>query len=161
MLRSTAVLFLAVGAFALEDGCTAGVGGGPNATKYLMTDALAANGAACLDGSPGAYYHLPGNGTGANKWYIHHQGGGWCESLDDCLSRSKQALGSSTSYPATAGLGGGYFDTDPKNNPMMYNWNHVFMRYCDGGSFSGNNDTTQDYKVSRLQVQIEPDLCNY
>lgn len=37
----------------------------------------------------GAYYHLPGTGSGANKWYVHHQGGGWCESLDDCLSRSK------------------------------------------------------------------------
>lgn len=40
----------------------------------------------------GAYYHLPGTGSGANKWYVHHQGGGWCESLDDCLSRSKVRL---------------------------------------------------------------------
>ena len=115
-----------------------------------MTDALAANGAACLDGSPGAYYHLPGNGTGANKWYIHHQGGGWCESLDDCLGRSRGALGSSTSYPATASLGGGYFDVDPSNNPQMYNWNHVYMRYCDGGSFSGNNETVQPHKGKTL-----------
>ena len=22
-------------------------------------------------------------------------------------------------------------------NPLMYNWNHVFFRYCDGGYFSG------------------------
>lgn len=69
-------------------------------------------GAVCLDGTPGAYYHLKGTGSGANKWYIHHQGGtlirrnvwwlgshfarfnalfagGWCESMDDCLGRSK------------------------------------------------------------------------
>ena len=26
-------------------------------------------GAVCLDGTPGAYYHLKGNGSGANKWY--------------------------------------------------------------------------------------------
>merc|ERR1719174_2686005 len=25
---------------------------------------------------------------------------------------------------------------------MMYNWNMVHMNYCDGGSFSGNNETT-------------------
>ena len=25
--------------------------------------------------------------------------------------------------------------------PMMYNWNAVILRYCDGGSFSGNNET--------------------
>jgi hypothetical protein len=26
-------------------------------------------GAVCLDGTPGAYYHLKGNGSGVNKWY--------------------------------------------------------------------------------------------
>ena len=37
-----------------------------------------------------------GKGDGANKWYLHHQGGGWCDSLDDCLDRSKSgAHGSS------------------------------------------------------------------
>ena len=59
-------------------------------------------------------------GSGANKWYVHHQGGGWCESLDDCLGRSKTGLGSSNGYPDTAGLGGGYFDTDQTQNPLMY-----------------------------------------
>jgi hypothetical protein len=44
---------------------------------------------------------------------------GWCESGDDCYDRSKTTLGSSTTYPATAGLGGGYFDQDPAVNPMM------------------------------------------
>lgn len=100
-------------------------------------------GAVCLDGTPGAYYHLPGTGSGANKWYIHHQGGGWCESMDDCLGRSKTGLGSSRGYPASASLGDGYFSTDPTQNPLMYNWNHVLMRYCDGASFSGNAAPTE------------------
>jgi len=115
-----------------------------------MTDAAKENNAVCLDGSPGAYYFLPGSGSGANKWYVHHQGGGWCESLDDCLGRSKTGLGSSNGYPDTAGLGGGYFDTDQTQNPLMYNWNKVFMRYCDGGSFSGNNASAQEYKGTTL-----------
>ena len=50
---------------------------------------------------------------------IHHQGGGWCESLDDCLGRSNSTLGSSKGYPTTAALGGGYFSTDPAVNPLM------------------------------------------
>ena len=36
---------------------------------------------------------------------------------------------------------GGYFSIDPQQNPLMYNWNAVILRYCDGGSFSGNNET--------------------
>merc|ERR1719183_1221361 len=100
-----------------------------------MTDAAKSNGAQCLDGSPGAYYLQKGTGDGVNKWYIHHQGGGWCESMDDCLSRSQGGLGSSKGFPATANLGGGYFDTDATQNPLMFNWNHVYMRYCDGASF--------------------------
>ena len=45
--------------------------------------------------------------------------------MDDCLGRSKTALGSSKGYPPTAGLGGGYFSSDAKENPLMANWNKV------------------------------------
>jgi len=38
-------------------------------------------------------------------------------------------------------FGGGYFSTDMTVNPLMYNWNMVYLMYCDGGSFSGNNET--------------------
>jgi len=41
---------------------------------------------------------------------------------------------------------GGYFSADPSVNPMMYNWNKVFMAYCDGGSFAGLNLTATNYK---------------
>jgi hypothetical protein len=27
---------------------------------------------------------------------------------------------------------------DPSQNPLMHNWNHIFVRYCDGGYFSGD-----------------------
>merc|ERR1711957_1089467 len=62
---------------------------------------------------------------GVDKWYIHHEGGGWCESMDDCLDRSKGRLGSTKADSETADLGGGYFSTDVSENPMMSNWNHV------------------------------------
>ena len=124
--------------------------GGPIGNITLLTDAAQTAGAKCLDGTPGAYYFAPGSGDGANKWYMHHQGGGWCESMDDCLGRSQGDLGSSKNYPASTDLGGGYFDNNPKENPMMYNWNKVFMRYCDGGSFAGNNENVAAYKNTSL-----------
>jgi hypothetical protein len=115
-----------------------------------LTEAAERTGAVCLDGSPAAYYHRKGTGTGANKWYIHHQGGGWCESLEDCLGRSKTALGSSARYANTSHQNVGYFSTSPEVNPMMYNWNSVFMPYCDGGSFSGNNESVTLFQNEKL-----------
>lgn len=63
----------------IDDGATfhsshfteAAVGTVDVATKFEMTAAAASDDARCLDGSPGAYYFQPGNGTGTNKWYIH------------------------------------------------------------------------------------------
>ncbi|KAA0163629.1 hypothetical protein FNF31_02790 [Cafeteria roenbergensis] len=123
-----------------------------DATAVFLTDAAKSDGAVCLDGTPGAYYFRPGL-PGVNKWYIHHQGGGWCESPEDCLGRSKTNLGSSSKYPAKASLGGGYFSQDPKENPMMATWNMVFIRYCDGGSFSGSNFTTLNVDGTRLYLR--------
>ena len=70
------------------------------ADLVLLGDAVNATGARCLDGTPAAYYLH--KGTASTKWYIHHQGGGWCESWDDCLGRSGGDLGSSKGYPATS-----------------------------------------------------------
>jgi hypothetical protein len=36
---------------------------------------------------------------------------------------------------------------------MMYNWNTVWMPYCDGASFSGNNATVTEYKGKQLHFR--------
>eukprot|EP01065_Artemidia_motanka_P021125 TRINITY_DN2520_c0_g1_i1.p2 TRINITY_DN2520_c0_g1~~TRINITY_DN2520_c0_g1_i1.p2 ORF type:complete len:413 (+),score=152.86 TRINITY_DN2520_c0_g1_i1:59-1240(+) len=156
-MRSGLTVLAAAGAMALQDGSEqfyreSSMQGASNATMqlHLMKDFAESTGAKCLDGSPGAFYFRKGSGSGANKWYVHHQGGGWCESLDDCLSRSKGTLGSSTTYPQTTVQASGYFSTSPSVNPLMYNWNSVFIRYCDGGSFSGNNASTTSYGGTEL-----------
>jgi len=120
------------------------------ASLTLLTDAVTKEGAMCLDGSPAAYYFLPGTGSGVTKWFIHHQGGGYCTSLGDCYSRSQGNLGSSKSYTPTIDLGGGYFSTNPQVNPLMYNWNMVFFPYCDGSFFQSNNETVSDYQGHKL-----------
>jgi len=59
----------------------------------------------------------------------------------------------------------GYFSTDAAVNPLMYNWNHVLLMYCDGASFSGNNATVAVHKGTKLHFRgqrireaIEQDL---
>eukprot|EP01130_Rhizamoeba_saxonica_P006910 TRINITY_DN2773_c0_g1_i1.p1 TRINITY_DN2773_c0_g1~~TRINITY_DN2773_c0_g1_i1.p1 ORF type:complete len:234 (-),score=43.36 TRINITY_DN2773_c0_g1_i1:456-1106(-) len=122
------------------------------APKQLLSEAAKNEGAVCIDGSPPAYYYWPGEGDGANHWYIHHQGGGWCYDSKACFSRSKTQLGSSKNYPDSVDLSkmGGYFSGNPSINPMMHNWNTVFLRYCDGGSFSGDREEPDVYQGSNL-----------
>ena len=62
---------------------------------------------------------------------------GWCQSPEFCLQRSPGHLGSSRDYPATDNLGSGYFSTDEAENPVFHDWNIAYLKYCDGGSFSG------------------------
>jgi len=127
----------------------------------LLTNSLP-TGASCLDGTAPAYYFRAGFGTGINKWYIYHQGGGWCTSLSDCLGRSKTALGSSTSYTPTIGTyNTGYFSINPSVNPLLYNWNVAYFQYCDGGSFAGNNDTVTVVNGTKLFFRGLPNLRAY
>ena len=82
------------------------------------------------------------------------KGGGWCQGVDvstcpacgqSCVERAQTSdRGTSTTdapylyFPAT---GDGYLSYEQSQNPLAYNWNTVYVRYCDGASFSGNNDT--------------------
>jgi len=115
-----------------------------------------ANGAVCLDGSPGGYYHRPGTADGAQKWIIHMQGGGYCTSEADCANRATSTLGSSKSWPNVLEgsplccYDGGFLSGDPNINPLFYNWNLAFLGYCDGTFFSGNRDQPIDRGNQKL-----------
>jgi hypothetical protein len=50
-------------------------------------------------------------------------------------------LGSTKADPKTRTLDGGYFAWDNATNPLMYNWNKIEIRYCDGASVSGDKTT--------------------
>ena len=104
--------------------CVALAQDGAPGTGFFLTDAAKNKGAVCLDGSPSAYYLSPGSGAGADKWYIHMQGGGWCRSLKDCLGRSTTDLGSSKGYSANKTgaemeTQSGAMSRDPTNNPQV------------------------------------------
>ncbi|KAL1551668.1 [Wnt protein] O-palmitoleoyl-L-serine hydrolase [Salvia divinorum] len=99
----------------------------------FITDAVA-KGAVCLDGTPGAYYYYPGFDDGVNNWIFYLPGGAWCDTKEECIYRSKyQSSGSNKETPPK-----GFWPLMRPNktlNPDFYNWNAVWIRYCDGASF--------------------------
>jgi hypothetical protein len=98
------------------------------------------HGAKCLDGTVPAFYiwDSPDSRTTPEKFVLFMEGGGWCFSESDCLGRSKSGLGSSKGYKPTKRDLGGIMSMLPEQNPGFSGWTKVFLRYCDGSSFSGN-----------------------
>ena len=110
--------------------------------------------ARCIDGTPAGYYIRHGTGDGINKWSIHFEGGGWCYSLESCIQRSETVLGSSKDYPKCQ-LNKAFHHYESTNkhlNPMLYNWNMVRVKYCDGTSFAGN--AIKQYEVISHTIYI-------
>ncbi|XP_060209202.1 pectin acetylesterase 7-like [Lycium barbarum] len=106
-----------------------------NVTKTIVHSAVS-KGAVCLDGSPPAYYFVPGFGEGAKNWIIQLSGGAWCKNVSDCQDRSRGANGSSK-YMGLQKFEG-IHSKNKTANPDFYNWNKVIIAYCDGGSFTGD-----------------------
>lgn len=120
---------------------------------FLREAAEGPENARCLDGTPALYYHRKGTGSGMNKWFLHQQGGGWCYTEESCVGRSKGALGSTKADKNTSALNSGYFSMDPEQNPLMYNWNAVELRYCDGASLSGDKDAPANVSGTTLHYR--------
>ncbi|CAI5480654.1 unnamed protein product [Closterium sp. Yama58-4] len=95
-------------------------------------------GAVCLDGSPPAFNWHPGRGTGRNKWILYLEGGAWCMDAAHCIDRSFSNFGSSTKMGDWRLQG--LLSSSRTTNPDFFNWNLVYIRYCDGASFVGNVD---------------------
>jgi len=106
--------------------------------------------ALCLDGSPGLYYLRRGSGGGLSRYLIFFEGGGFCSSHEDCADRAGGYYGSTRGDGATRDLDHPFFTTSSTVSPLLWNWNHVFVRYCDGGYFSGSKQDPQ--RVGRASV---------
>lgn len=106
--------------------------------------------ARCLDGSQPAFYFRSGHGDGIHKWQVHFEGGGWCFDLDWCQQRSKTYYGSSKTYPncLPKTVQRETLSQNKEMNPLLYNWNTVMVKYCDGTSYAG--DTTHTFKDKEL-----------
>jgi len=137
------------------------------------------NGAVCLDGTPGLYYINVG--PNAHKFLLYFQGGGWCSGFtrgtgrgfDDCFSRRGNSLGSTKYDNDTLNLGDTFgMQRNKTINPTMFDWSYVYIRYCDGGSFTGNvwdpipmNNSNDEYIYFRgkriLDAVIDSLINNY
>ena len=118
-------------------------------TLHKMVAAAESKGAVCLDGSPAAYYlRQPSIAppAGSTPWVVFMEGGGWCLE-SSCLSRAGTDLGSSTKYPAQPGAmeGGGLY-------AEFATATVVYMKYCDGGSFTGNADAPVTFPDSTQKI---------
>ena len=93
-----------------------------------------------------------------NKFQISFQAGGWCSGLgndsylyvpcmDNCVYRSSIFLGTTKYDKPYMSLNGyyGYMSDNISVNPLSYNWNTAFIRYCDGSSFMSNSDDPYQY----------------
>ncbi|XP_057799656.1 pectin acetylesterase 11-like [Salvia miltiorrhiza] len=126
----------------------------PACDKVPFTPLLNATqkGAVCVDGSPDGYYLQPGSGDGAKNWLIYINGGGWCENITTCRDRFNEYNGNSrisfSNIPNSNGTLSvakdftGILSQNQAINPDFYNWNRIYVTYCDQASFLG--DTVVD-----------------
>jgi len=115
-------------------------------------------GAVCLDGSPGAFYISKGEDD--RDWLILLEGGGWCTSPWDCFvaranDTSSVSFGSSKGYPEIGPdyISKGLNSLNCSISPFC-NFNQVFVRYCDGTSYSGNLDEPVSVLTTDRQHEI-------
>ncbi|XP_018515090.2 pectin acetylesterase 1 [Brassica rapa] len=113
-----------------------------------LVQAASAKGAVCLDGSVPGYHLYPGYGSGANNWFIHLQGGAWCDSVKFCQYRKRSSYGSSTLMEKVLAFTG-ILSNKASENPDFYHWDKVKVRYCDGAFFSGDSEN----KAAQLQFR--------
>ncbi|XP_042023195.1 pectin acetylesterase 7-like isoform X2 [Salvia splendens] len=102
--------------------------------------------AVCLDGSPGGYHHSAGSGDGARNWLVYLMGGGWCADIATCQSYFNETRGSSrfSRFENFTGI----LSPDKHINPDFYNWNRIYVVYCDQSSFLGDSEVNgPEHKV--------------
>ncbi|KAH3757451.1 pectin acetylesterase [Pelomyxa schiedti] len=118
--------------------------------RQVLFDDYSETGAVCLDGSPAGYYIREATSVGAaNNWQLDFQGGGWCYEEADCEARSHIYLGTSTVWQSNVSMYASLSD-DPAVNPDFYDWNLVWLPYCDGASFSGYLEEPIEYNGTKL-----------
>ncbi|KAK4387712.1 Pectin acetylesterase 11 [Sesamum angolense] len=110
------------------------VHGSENITITLLESAVS-KGAVCLDGSPPAYFYDKGYGEGADNWVVYLEGGGWCANTDFC----REWISTKSTFKREKKMQFRHILAPEQTiNPDFYNWNRVFVAYCDGSSFMGD-----------------------
>ncbi len=112
------------------------------------------NNALCLDGTNVVLYYRPGFGDGLTKYLLFMEGGGSCGDIQSCQSRAYTYKGSTINDTKFAWFQSEFLMANKDYNPLIYNWNVIFLRYCDGSSFSGNNASETIVNTSNGTQQL-------
>ena len=96
--------------------------------------------ALCLDGTRAGLYFVKGHGTGLNKTALLFYGGDWCNGrdreslLDDCLDRVRndKLPWAGTSRKWQDNMYVSYASGDSADDSVYFNWNRIYVKYCDG-----------------------------
>ena len=103
--------------------------------------------AKCLDGSNYKFFFTQGHGSGTNKWMVFWQAAYFCggegmEIMESCYQRTWNKFGTSkndgengTKFAITEPLG--YFSNNEIYNELFWNYNKIYLRYCDGSLHQG------------------------
>ncbi|KAL4603964.1 hypothetical protein ACB092_10G161500 [Castanea dentata] len=122
----------------------------PLMVPLTLIQGAASKGAVCLDGTLPGYHLHRGYESGADSWLIQLEGGGWCNTIRNCVYRKTTRRGSSKymekELPFT-----GILSNKPEESPDFFNWNRVKIRYCDGASFSGDGGNEAAQLIFRGQ----------
>ena len=123
-------------------------------TSYIEIEIIDPNSKAkCMDGSNYKFLFSKGFDNGTSSFYIYFEGGGFCgdnnynpndnnSPLKSCFIRKDTALGSNKFdilYRYFNKFAARFFASSKYFNPIFYNWNKVFIKYCDGTLHMGNN----------------------
>lgn len=104
----------------------------------------------CLDGSPARYYLSNGN---ASRIFVFFEGGGFCQNLSACQQRAASYFGSTLQDPPFLTLDRPYFSRSPAASPLLSSFTFAFVRYCDGGYFSGDRRAPVIYNGTTLHFR--------
>mmetsp|Transcript_65073 Transcript_65073/g.167785 ORF Transcript_65073/g.167785 Transcript_65073/m.167785 type:complete len:334 (+) Transcript_65073:282-1283(+) len=81
------------------------------------------------------------------------EGGGFCSNDTDCAHRAGTYYGGTADDAPSISLAHPFFAPSHKDNPLMWNWNHVMLRYCDGAYFSGTRQKPVLVKGTSVHYQ--------
>ncbi len=129
--------------------------------------------ALCNDGTKPVYYHKQGFGSGAKRWIIWLEGGGYCSSSDPthpfwCGDRSEYMSSSNGTLDVLLDFEG-MLKKSHTDNPDFYSYNMVLVHYCSSDLWTGSgerkimNDVTGQkfwYSGSKIVQAVIHDLKN-
>lgn len=75
------------------------------------------------------------------------------ETLDYALDRTTNNLGTNKFWGPTRSWSTGIFSRDSNTNPHFYNWNSVYINYCDGTGHEGYRKDPIVYKGKNIYIR--------